>query len=380
MRALTTAAIALALATAIASPLPAANAKPGTEPKPEETVDIEDNGAFGKAEVDITINGQTVVEPPPTPREYDLSAGVPLFGDETESDSSSTTDVGATTNDSTAESDSEPSRDDGCDLSYVPTRTPADLARYKVQGTAGKGDLYRMDCKVALTFDTNKLVDWQTAGYTFLPYAEPVVPGQPARRAPAPPPPPPPDPRVLAYQLFKDLQQQVPQQQISIGPMKWDEIIVKVPQWLSVNDPGAQTASLTFRGVTVTMTTRLESVDWTMGEPKGDPDQGATDPATVSCAGPGEPAPPIATLPEDAKTWAPPCGYTFRWRSIPERTGGSGTWPVRAVVHWNAHWEANTGDQGDIPLQRTAQTAVKTWELRVQLVNDPNYKQPPPTR
>ncbi|NNG35554.1 hypothetical protein [Nakamurella aerolata] len=263
---------------------------------------------------------------------------------------------------------------------YIQTDANTDFATYRVKGTAGKGDLYRLDCKSALTLDRNLLVQWQSAGYTFMPYAEPVVPGQ-ARRAPAPPPPPPPpDPRVLAYQLFKDLQQQVPQQQIRIGPMKWDEIIVKVPQWLSGNDPGAQTASLTFRGVSVTMTTRLESVDWTMGEPKGDPDRGATDPATVSCDGPGEPAPPIATLPEDAKTWAPPCGYTFRWRSIPERTGGSGTWPVRALVHWNAHWEANTGDRGDIPLQRTAQTAVKTWELRVQLVNDPNYKQPPPTR
>lgn len=250
-----------------------------------------------------------------------------------------------------------------------------------MKGTAGKGDVVRLDCKSALTIDKNFLVQWQTAGYTFLPYAEPVQPGRPAPPTPAPPPPPPPpDPQELAYQLFKDLEQKVPQQQISIGPMKWDEIIVKVPQWLSVNDPGQQTASLSFRGVTVTMTTQLTSVGWSMGEPTGNPDDGATTPATVTCDGPGEPAPPIATLPTDAKTWDPPCGYTFQWRSIPERTNGTGTWPVQATVHWNAHWQANTGDQGDIPLQRTAETAVKTWEVRVQLVNDPNYKQPPPTR
>lgn len=229
--------------------------------------------------------------------------------------------------------------------------------------------------------DTNRTVNWDTQGYTWQAYpTQPTAPGAPpAPPAPAPPPPPP-SPEELAQRLYKRVDVLIPDHTVGIGPTKPDETIVKVPQWLWVDDPGPQSASISLLGVTVDMTASIESVDWNMGEPTGNPDQGATEPATVHCTGPGKPAPPIAELPFEAKTWKPECGYTYRWRSIPERTNGRGTWPIQANVHWNAHWQSNTGAGGDIPIERTGSSAVKTWELRVRLVNDPNAPQPPPTR
>ncbi|NNG37655.1 hypothetical protein [Nakamurella aerolata] len=264
---------------------------------------------------------------------------------------------------------------------FVPTASNTDFGRYPVNGSAGAGDLYRTDCAEALTIDTNQLTTWTPVGYTWQAYpTQPAAPGAPpAPPAPAPPPPPP-SPEELAQRLYKRVDVLIPNHTVGIGPTKPDETIVKVPQWLWVDDPGPQSASISLLGVTVDMTASIESVDWNMGEPTGNPDQGATEPATVHCTGPGAPAPPIAELPFEAKTWKPECGYTYRWRSIPERTNGRGTWPIQANVHWNAHWQSNTGAGGDIPIERTGSSAVKTWELRVRLVNDPNAPQPPPTR
>ena len=64
----------------------------------------------------------------------------------------------------------------------------------------------------------------------------------------------------------------------------------------------------------MTATGRLVAVEWSLG-PAG---------ARVVCRGAGTPWRGQAGA-------SPDCGYTYQLRSLPERTGGSGRWPVTAT-------------------------------------------------
>lgn len=178
----------------------------------------------------------------------------------------------------------------------------------------------------------------------------------------APAPPPPPDPAELARSVASQLT--VPAPVLHAGS-PGERVAVKVPVWLWVDEQPALTASVSAGGLTVTARAVLSSVDWSMGEPVGDPGEGPSGQgASFSCTGAGSP-PPAGV----GRSVVPPCGYTFTWRSDVGRTGGSGAWPVQAVAHWTMTWQATNGAAGAIPLQATAATQVPVGEWRVALVD-----------
>lgn len=177
-----------------------------------------------------------------------------------------------------------------------------------------------------------------------------------------PAPPPPPDPAQLAQSVASQLT--VPAPVLHVGS-PGERVAVKVPVWLWADQQPALTASVSAGGLTVTARAVLTSMDWSMGEPVDDPDQGGSGQvASFTCTGAGEPAPAGV-----GRSVVPPCGYTYIWRSDAARTGGSGTWPVNAVAHWKMTWQATNGAQGTIPLQAAATTQVTVGEWRVALVD-----------
>jgi len=70
------------------------------------------------------------------------------------------------------------------------------------------------------------------------------------------------------------------------------------------------------------------------------------------------PGPTVDTTAEPA---AGMCAYLYKVRSTPERTGGSGTWPVTATANWIITWAATTGQAGIL----TAPPTVSTTQVRV---------------
>jgi len=176
--------------------------------------------------------------------------------------------------------------------------------------------------------------------------------------------PPPPDPAVLAEQAYSELQ--VPPPAIGAGPDR-TKLAVKLWTWLWIDDPGALTNTVAAGGVSVTVTAKLSSVDWSLGEPKTSGETySAGPPATLTCQGAGTPPPP-------GYDWKaePPCGYMFHWRSLKERTGGAGTWPIEATSTWSVTWQANTGETGATTLSATGNDQFDVEEYRIVLVQGP---------
>ena len=129
---------------------------------------------------------------------------------------------------------------------------------------------------------------------------------------------------------------------------------VGVPVWLWLTDGQATTspasATAAVGAASVTATARLMSVEWALGPPG----------ARVLCAGPGTP-------------WtgqpgpSPDCGYTYELRSLPERTGGTGRWPISATTHWQVDWQGTSAGvpvAGQETLALSTSTALPVGELQ----------------
>lgn len=160
----------------------------------------------------------------------------------------------------------------------------------------------------------------------------------------------PPDPQLVAQEAIAKLP--IPLPRIDFGPNA-EQVAVNVPVWLWVSNPEPVSASATDRTVTVTATATLASVNWSMGEPKS---------IDVTCQGGGE-APWAG-----ADLWAPPCGYTYRLRSLDERTNGTGAWPVTAAATWAITWSANTGASGSDSVTTRSMAPVRVGEWRTVIV------------
>ena len=105
-----------------------------------------------------------------------------------------------------------------------------------------------------------------------------------------------------------------------------------------------------------------------MGEPSSNPETEkfvATPP--VVCEGAGV-APVPATYDWKAE---PPCGYQYQWRSLKERTGGTGKWPLTVTAEWAVTWTATTGQSGTEVLTAASTTGVDVGEYRIVLVQTP---------
>jgi hypothetical protein len=174
-------------------------------------------------------------------------------------------------------------------------------------------------------------------------------------------PPPPPNPAVLAEEAYRELE--IPQPSIGAGPDR-TKLAVNLWTWLWVDNPGQLSVTVAAGGVSVTATATLSSVTWTLGEPATQSDtyqQGS--PATITCQGAG--TPPPASYDWKAQ---PPCGYKFHWRSLKERTGGTGTWPITATTNWTVTWQSNTGVTGGTTLNATSNDQFDIGEYRTVLV------------
>ncbi|HEY4993474.1 MAG TPA: hypothetical protein VII33_15475 [Nakamurella sp.] len=119
--------------------------------------------------------------------------------------------------------------------------------------------------------------------------------------------------------------------------------------------------------MSVTATATLTSTTWSLGEPTtSGAEYQPGPPATVTCTGAG--SPPPAGYDWQAE---PPCGHKFVWRSLKERTGGTGTWPITATTNWAVTWQSNTGAAGTDALTATAADRFDVGEYRIVLVQGP---------
>jgi len=171
-------------------------------------------------------------------------------------------------------------------------------------------------------------------------------------------PPPPPDPAMLAQQAYQQIP--IPKPDIHLGPNP-DLVAVNIPVWLWVSRAQVAPVTVTAGGVTVTATPALTSVSWSMGEPV-EPDGGASPAPAVVCSGEQmyTPAPEVV-----APTVIPACGYSYQWRSLKSRTGGTGTWPVSASATWVITWTSNVGESGTItapPANSVTNLQVGEWQ------------------
>ena len=179
-----------------------------------------------------------------------------------------------------------------------------------------------------------------------------VTPAAAGAAAPLPPP----DPAVLAAQAITQLT--IPMPAVNVAPDP-ERLAVNFWTYLWTNDPGPVSATVELRGVSVTATAVLSSVDWVMGEPaKGG------GPAAVTCTGAGSPPPANATFLVESGP-PPACGYVYRLRSTAARTGGTERWPVTVTSTWAVTWTSNTGAAGSDELTSPSSLAlVRVGEYR----------------
>jgi len=178
--------------------------------------------------------------------------------------------------------------------------------------------------------------------------AAPVAPGAP------PAPPPPPSAAVVAQIAISQLDLTAATPHLSADP----NLAVGLPVWLWVEQSptttGPVSTTATAGPTSVTAVATVSRIDWSMG-PAG---------AVVSCAGPGTPAP---AGPIFQGNNSPDCGYSYALRSLRERTGGLGKWPVTATTVWNITW-FGAGQAGAQGLSLTSRTAVEVGELQALFV------------
>ncbi|SBT50483.1 hypothetical protein [Micromonospora auratinigra] len=159
----------------------------------------------------------------------------------------------------------------------------------------------------------------------------------------------PPDPEELARRALAKISLLPPR--IAVAPRKSKGPgLVGLPIWLWASPGedyfGPLTASASDRGLTVSITAKVDRIVWTMGDGN-----------TVTCTGAG--------TPYDAKGAragepSPDCGY-------PGGYARAATYKVRATTFWTVHWQASSGGQeGDIAQSRLSGIVdVKINELQV---------------
>lgn len=174
------------------------------------------------------------------------------------------------------------------------------------------------------------------------------------------------DPMILVERAAGTLDFPVPAPQFGPDPAT---IAVKVPVWLSVAPFAPVTQTATAGQLTATVTAELTNTTWQLGEPV-DPANPAALVAPVVCAGAGTEYRP------GMDPGAPPCGYTYVWRSLAERTGGAGTWPVTVTSRYTTTWTITDGsgavvEAGSDTVDTTATAALQVREWHSLLIDQP---------
>lgn len=156
---------------------------------------------------------------------------------------------------------------------------------------------------------------------------------------------------VLAQQAIGELGLAPPMLHMSVSGTGF----VGTPMWLWIDGGTAATGPLsttaTAGAAQVTATARLTGVEWSMGPPG----------EVVRCAGPGTPW-------TGQNGASPDCSYVYTQRSLPERTGGTGSWTVTATGVWTVTWSGFSDGvpvEGDETLLLSTETLVPIGEVQV---------------
>jgi hypothetical protein len=159
----------------------------------------------------------------------------------------------------------------------------------------------------------------------------------------------PPDPEELARRALASIRLLPPR--IAVAPRKSKGPgLVGLPVWMWAsggdNYFGPLTASASDRGLTVSITAKVDRIVWKMGDGQ-----------QVTCAGPGTPYDANGAR---AGQTSPDCGYDGGYRQAK-------TYNVSATTYWTVHWSADSGGaSGDIAQTRTSGTVpVQIQELQV---------------
>jgi hypothetical protein len=156
----------------------------------------------------------------------------------------------------------------------------------------------------------------------------------------------PPDPAELAAQILASITLERPPVGIAPHSRTGAAGLVGLPVWLWTSDDqpywGPIEKSDTDRGLTVTITAKVEKVVWDMGN--GD---------KVDCDNPG-----VAHQNQPGRS--PKCGYDGYRKS-----SGPAGYQVTATTHWRVHWTGG-GESGDIFTTRTSpDVPIRITELQV---------------
>lgn len=172
--------------------------------------------------------------------------------------------------------------------------------------------------------------------------------------------PPLPDPAVVAQQAIDTIQFPIPQPHL--GP----EELLAVNRWIYLtvdNNPGTLTADAAVPGLAISATATLTSSTWSMGEITAVDRSGTVAPFT--CTGSGVTPSPTANLHANQPQEPGTCAYAYKFRSLPERTGGTGTWPVTVTTTWSITWTATDGTTGTATRSQTSDplpASVGEWQ------------------
>ena len=128
---------------------------------------------------------------------------------------------------------------------------------------------------------------------------------------------------------------------------------VSIPVWLSVRNPGSVTDSDTQRGLTVRLTAKVGSLDWSMGEPGFGP--------LRRVGGPTE---------RRIRSECATLRFICQLRSLPSRTGGAKAWTVTVTVTGNPHWDATNGQSGDMTRTTSTCAGLYVGEYRTVMVTN----------
>lgn len=148
-------------------------------------------------------------------------------------------------------------------------------------------------------------------------------------------------------QIARSVLAQVTLRPVAIGltPLDPDVMtVVGMPVWLWVDEPSETTwGPTTIRAAGITLTARVESVTWTMGD------------GTRLRCGKGTPWRPGLEGRDGSARKSPTCGHVY------ERQGD---YTVRARANWVARW-SGYGQSGEIPFSLSTTRTLRVGEVQV---------------
>ncbi|GAA4660128.1 hypothetical protein [Arthrobacter cryoconiti] len=160
---------------------------------------------------------------------------------------------------------------------------------------------------------------------------------------------PPITPAEAAAELFKRFQFKGVDIGIVPRPGAGSQGSVGLPVWMWVNNPaqntyGPWTQSDTIRGLAISGTAKVTSIDWNMG-----------DGTVISCSNPGSPYDVSFGVQS-----SPDCGYSYS-RMSKDQPGGK--YPVSATSHWQFDWAAG-GQTGTATTTAQSVTQLDIGEMQ----------------